>query len=210
MPRKKKEAPEVQAEETKKPRRTRKKAAPEAPAVEEVKTAAEQPAEEAAVQEKAEEAAVQAEPAASETTPAPAEEKKPAKRVRKTKEAAAPAKAVKAPAEKKAPAKRGKKKAAAAAEAKPAEAVMPTPEETKPAPEPAKKKAVKPRKGRKPEVRIQSVMGGELLIEEIVKRVVEAAETEDVQIWIKPEENKAYFTIAGKDNVGGYVVLWEE
>ena len=53
-------------------------------------------------------------------------------------------------------------------------------------------------------------MGGELLIEEIVKRVVEAAETEDVQIWIKPEENKAYFTIAGKDNVGGYVVLWEE
>ena len=209
MPRKKKEAPEVQAEETKKPRRTRKKAAPEAPAVEEVKIAAEQPAEEAAAQENAEEAAVQAESAASETAPAPAEEKKPAKRVRKTKEAAAPAKAVKAPAEKKAPAKRGKKKAAAAAEAKPAEAVMPAPEEPKPTPEPAKK-AVKPRNGRKPEVRIQSVMGGELLIEEIVKRVVEAAETEDVQIWIKPEENKAYFTIAGKDNVGGYVVLWEE
>ena len=209
MPRKKKEVPEVQAEETKKPRRTRKKAAPETTAVEEVKTAAEQPAEEAAVQEKAEEAAVQAEPAASETAPAPAEEKKPAKRVRKTKEAAAPAKAVKTPAEKKAPAKRGKKKAAAAAEEKPAETVMPAPEETKPAPEPAKK-VVKPRKGRKPEVRIQSVLGGELLIEEIVKRVVEAAKIEDVQIWIKPEENKAYFTIAGKDNVGGYVVLWEE
>ncbi len=52
---------------------------------------------------------------------------------------------------------------------------------------------------------IQSVMGGTITVDEIEKRVKVAAPDADT-VYVKPEENRAYWTGGGKM---GYVVLWE-
>ncbi len=52
---------------------------------------------------------------------------------------------------------------------------------------------------------IQSVMGGTITVDEIEKRVKESAPDADT-VYVKPEENRAYWTGGGKM---GYVVLWE-
>ena len=54
-------------------------------------------------------------------------------------------------------------------------------------------------------VSIQSVMGGSISVEEIIARV-HAAAPDATEIYVKSEENKAYYV--GKKN-RGFVVLWE-
>ena len=59
-----------------------------------------------------------------------------------------------------------------------------------------------------PKVSIQSVMGGEITVDEIISRVKEAAGKEAeaaLEIYVKTEENKAYY-VAG--DVTGSVDLW--
>lgn len=89
------------------------------------------------------------------------------------------------------------------------EEIMPEPE-IAPEPKEEKKPAPKKRKNAKPTVIIQSLMGGELTVEEITDRVVKAAKTKDVRIWIKTEENRAYYTVGTTEDAGGYIVLWKE
>lgn len=62
----------------------------------------------------------------------------------------------------------------------------------------------KSRKSPEPSVSIQSIMGGTIRVDEIVSRVKEAAPGAE-EIYVKPEENKAYYT--GEED--GYVVLWD-
>ena len=76
-----------------------------------------------------------------------------------------------------------------------------------------KAEALKPVKaGRKkalaPVVSVQSVMGGELTVDEIVKRVNEAVGGKvysNFTIYIKTEENKAFYVA---DDVTGSIDLW--
>ena len=56
-----------------------------------------------------------------------------------------------------------------------------------------------------PTICIQSVMGGSITTEEILARVRSAAPYAE-EIYIKTEENRAYYTGKG---IRGYVVLWE-
>ena len=79
-----------------------------------------------------------------------------------------------------------------------------------PAPEEKPKSRGRRKKAEAPAVMIQSVLGGELAVEEIVDRVVKAAKTKNVQIWIKAEENRAYYTVGGAEDAGGFIVLWKE
>lgn len=109
---------------------------------------------------------------------------------------AAPAEKEAAPAEKKAPAKpkRAKKAAAPAAEKKaaPAEKKAKAPAEKKEKPARAKKVAAK--------IVIQSVMGGEIAIEDILAKVGDVD-----TVYVKPEENAAYWV---KGDQSGAVNLW--
>jgi len=54
-------------------------------------------------------------------------------------------------------------------------------------------------------VSIQSVMGGSILVDDIVARV-HASAPDAKEIYVKPEENRAYYV--GKTSEG-FVVLWE-
>jgi transcriptional regulator with XRE-family HTH domain len=138
--------------------------------------------------------------AAAEAAPAPAVEEAPAKkpRTRKKKETAAeaapaePVPAVEEKAEK--PAKRTrKKKDAEAAPAEPVPAV-----EEKVDEKPAKK--LRARKKTTPTVIIQSIMGGEINVEQIIAKVGEVD-----TIYVKPEENAAFW-VRGEET--GAVSLW--
>ena len=51
---------------------------------------------------------------------------------------------------------------------------------------------------------IQSILGGEITVEEVVSRVRAAAPNYE-SIYIKPEDNKAYFVVEG---ITGYISLW--
>ena len=74
-------------------------------------------------------------------------------------------------------------------------------------------KAEAPKRTRKkiavPSVFAQSLMGGEISVEEIVARVTEVAGTSDVQIFVKSEENKAYFYVNADPGNSGFVLLWD-
>ena len=63
------------------------------------------------------------------------------------------------------------------------------------------KKAVDSKK-KAPVVYIESVMGGNITVDEILKRVPAGAK----EVYVKPEENKAYWVSARKT---GDVVLWD-
>lgn len=110
-----------------------------------------------------------------------------------------------APAEKKAPAKpkRAKKAAAPAAEEKaaPAEKKAKAPAEKKAKAAPAEKKE-KPARAKKvaAKIVIQSVMGGEIAIEDILAKVGDVD-----TVYVKPEENAAYWV---KGDQSGAVNLW--
>ena len=52
---------------------------------------------------------------------------------------------------------------------------------------------------------VQSVLGGEITCAEIIEKVTEAAGDVDA-VYIKPEENRAYYV---KDGVPGSVILWD-
>ena len=60
-----------------------------------------------------------------------------------------------------------------------------------------------------PSVYVQAVMGGEISVDEIISRVTEVAGTSDVQIFVKSEENKAYFYVNADPGNSGFVLLWE-
>ncbi|MCR5371259.1 MAG: DUF6465 family protein [Clostridium sp.] len=74
-------------------------------------------------------------------------------------------------------------------------------------------KAEAPKRTRKkkavPSVYVQSLMGGEISVDEIVSRVTEVAGTSDVQIFVKSEENKAYFYVSADPGNSGFVLLWD-
>ncbi len=58
-----------------------------------------------------------------------------------------------------------------------------------------------------PAITIQSKMGGEIALDEIIKLVNEKAAGKTVtNIYIKSEDNKAYYVADGED---GYVQLWD-
>lgn len=58
-----------------------------------------------------------------------------------------------------------------------------------------------------PVVTIQSIMGGEITLDEILGRIrLQTGDQELTHVYIKAEENRAYY-IAGEE--GGCVVLWE-
>ena len=77
----------------------------------------------------------------------------------------------------------------------------------------AEAKAEAPKRTRRkkavPSVYVQSLMGGEISVEEIITRVTEVAGTSDVQIFVKSEENKAYFYVNSDPGNSGFVLLWE-
>ena len=71
----------------------------------------------------------------------------------------------------------------------------------------ATKKAVKKPKKKRPTFVIQSIMGGEITVDEILARIeAQASEQEVNSVYIKAEENRAYY-VAGEE--GGYVELWQ-
>ncbi len=146
-----------------------------APAVEEAAPAVE---EAAAVVEEAAEVVEEAAEVVEEV-------KKPARRGRRKKAEIAEA----APAEEKKPARRGRKKKE--------EAVAAKAEEKKPARR-GRKKAEK--KAEDMKVYIQSAMGGEIALDEILSRIGKAD-----AIYIKPEDNAAYYTRSGKNDK---IILW--
>ncbi len=164
----------------------------EAPVVE-AEAPAEAAVEEAApVVEEAAPAVEEAAPVVEEAAPAveePAavveEVKKPARRGRRKKTETAEA----APAEEKKPARRGRKKKEEAAAVKA--------EEKKPVRR-GRKKAEK--KAEDMKVYIQSAMGGEITLDEILSRIGKAD-----AIYIKPEDNAAYYTRSGKNDK---IILW--
>ena len=65
--------------------------------------------------------------------------------------------------------------------------------------------AAKPKKPSEIKVTIQSVMGGDITMDEIIARV-HASAPDAEEIYVKAEENRAYYV--GKAN-RGFVVLWE-
>ena len=68
------------------------------------------------------------------------------------------------------------------------------------------KKSVKTEKAVNVSVMIESAMGGQIALEEIIRRVKEkTGDVKDLAIYVKPEENKAYYT--AKSMVGS-VDLW--
>ncbi len=157
----------------------------EAPVVE-AEAPAEAAVEEAApVVEEAAPAVEEAAPAVEEPAAVVEEVKKPARRGRRKKTETAEA----APAEEKKPARRGRKKKEETAAVKA--------EEKKPARR-GRKKAEK--KAEDMKVYIQSAMGGEIALDEILSRIGKAD-----AIYIKPEDNAAYYTRSGKNDK---IVLW--
>lgn len=57
-----------------------------------------------------------------------------------------------------------------------------------------------------PVVVIQSVMGGEITVDEILQRIEDQSWVQSVDsVYIKAEENRAYF-VTGYE--GGYIELW--
>lgn len=70
----------------------------------------------------------------------------------------------------------------------------------------AKAPAKKPRK-KGPAVVIQSIMGGEITVDEILARIeTQINEQKVTSVYIKAEENRAYY-VAGDE--GGYIELWQ-
>ena len=66
--------------------------------------------------------------------------------------------------------------------------------------------AKKPKK-KGPAIVIQSIMGGEITVDEILARIAaQASEQEVNSVYIKAEENRAYY-VAGQE--GGYIELWQ-
>ena len=69
------------------------------------------------------------------------------------------------------------------------------------------KKPVRRAKKQTPVITIQSMMGGEISVDEILKRVEEKAAGKAVTaIYIKSEENKAFYVADGED---GSIDLWD-
>lgn len=135
------------------------------------------------------------------------EEKKPAKKTAAKKAKEEPKaegktekaeKAAKAEPKKAAP--KAEKAAPKAEKAAKAESKKAAPKAEKPAP--AKKTA----KAEKPALVIQSVMGGEITPEEIYAKVAAAVDNAEY-IYVKPEENKAYWATGNGQK--GFVLLWE-
>ena len=94
-------------------------------------------------------------------------------------------------------------KIATAVEEKATPAVEEKPiKEVKPAPAAVEEK--KNEKAEKIDLIIESTMGGQISADEIIKRVKEKR-SDAPKIYVKPEENKAYFTYG--DSVG-HVELW--
>ena len=72
----------------------------------------------------------------------------------------------------------------------------------------ASRKAPAAKKAVSPEVSVQSLLGGEISIGEIIRRVNEkvgGAAHDTFKIYIKSEENRAYYVA---DDKTGYVELW--
>ena len=72
----------------------------------------------------------------------------------------------------------------------------------------ASRKAPAAKKTVSPEVSVQSLLGGEISIDEIIRRVNEkvgGAAHDTFKIYIKSEENRAYYVA---DDKTGYVELW--
>ncbi len=70
------------------------------------------------------------------------------------------------------------------------------------------KKTTARKKAIAPSVAIQSIMGGEIHIDEIVAKVndkIGAKVYEEFRIYVKPEENKAFYVADGEED---YVELW--
>ena len=73
---------------------------------------------------------------------------------------------------------------------------------------PTAKAARKSRKKIEPIVSIQSIMGGEITIDEIKSRVEIASKNRNVtNIYIKAESNKAYYVL--EDGETGSITLWD-
>ena len=72
-----------------------------------------------------------------------------------------------------------------------------------------KKKPAHSKKKKKsaPVVTLQSVMGGDITLEEVLKRVEAVVDDEEVlDIYIKTEDNKAYYVTPERS---GYILLWD-
>ena len=68
------------------------------------------------------------------------------------------------------------------------------------------KKSSKTEKAVNVSVMIESAMGGQIALEEIIRRVKEkTGDAKDLTVYVKPEENKAYFTA---EKTVGSVDLW--
>ena len=107
-------------------------------------------------------------------------------------------------------------KAVAPADVKPAKTPAPAAEKAEIAVESAAAETVKEvqkvpggkksKKAVEPVVMIESAMGGQISMEEILKRVNEAVKAkEHLEIYIKPEDNKAYYSSEAGD---GSIDLW--
>ena len=203
----KKAAPQKKKETKKAPAAGKKEEPKETPAAEkkeEPKAAPVEEVKEPVKEEKKEEVKEEKQPEKAEAVPAPEpaarSEEKPAKE-------AAPKKAVTI--------KTGGKKAAAKSRARTASASS---SRTAHEIDPVKEVAEKVRKGRKaaetlkkaakaiaPVVAVQALMGGSIVMEEVIKKVKAVAP--DVEnIYVKPEENKAYWV---SKNSAGSVDLWD-
>ena len=115
-----------------------------------------------------------------------------------------------------APESKKAEKAVATADVKPAKTPAPAAEKAEIAVESAAAETVKEaqkvpggkksKKAVEPVVMIESAMGGQISMEEILKRVNEAVKAkEHLEIYIKPEDNKAYYSSEAGD---GSIDLW--
>lgn len=115
-----------------------------------------------------------------------------------------------------APESKKAEKAVATADIKPAKTPAPAAEKAEIAVESAAAETVKEaqkvpggkksKKAVEPVVMIESAMGGQISMEEILKRVNEAVKAkEHIEIYIKPEDNKAYYSSEAGD---GSIDLW--
>ena len=87
-----------------------------------------------------------------------------------------------------------------------ADTVKETEEKIETVTEKAVKAPVKKPKKKGPAIVIQSIMGGEITVDEILARIAaQASEQEVNSVYIKAEENRAYY-VAGQE--GGYIELW--
>jgi len=69
------------------------------------------------------------------------------------------------------------------------------------------KAPVKKVRKKAPVIVIQSIMGGEITVDEILNRIqTQAGEQTVTSVYIKAEENRAYY-VAGYE--GGYIELWQ-